>query len=64
MIGDVICFALPDGLPLWVDSAVMERVGIVLGGGKPVAQDPNEPVDLLEAAGRRGGGRYGMYLAA
>ena len=32
-IGGVTAFGLPAGLPLWVDSAVMERKRIVLGGG-------------------------------
>jgi prolyl-tRNA editing enzyme YbaK/EbsC (Cys-tRNA(Pro) deacylase) len=32
-IGGVTAFGLPDGLPLWVDTAVMERSRIVLGGG-------------------------------
>jgi len=32
-IGGVTAFGLPDGLPLWVDSAVMDRERIVLGGG-------------------------------
>ena len=32
-IGGVTAFGLPDGLPLWVDAAVMERGRIVLGGG-------------------------------
>jgi prolyl-tRNA editing enzyme YbaK/EbsC (Cys-tRNA(Pro) deacylase) len=32
-IGGVTAFGLPDGLPIWVDSAVMERPRIVLGGG-------------------------------
>jgi len=32
-IGGVTAFGLPDGLPLWVDAAVMERERIVLGGG-------------------------------
>jgi prolyl-tRNA editing enzyme YbaK/EbsC (Cys-tRNA(Pro) deacylase) len=32
-IGGVTVFGLPDGLPLWVDGAVMERERIVLGGG-------------------------------
>lgn len=32
-IGGVTPFALPDGLPVWVDSRVMERKRIVLGGG-------------------------------
>ena len=32
-IGGVTVFALPDGLPIWIDSAVMERERIILGGG-------------------------------
>ncbi|HLI00080.1 MAG TPA: YbaK/EbsC family protein [Acidimicrobiales bacterium] len=32
-IGGVTPFALPDGLPVWIDSRVMERKRIVLGGG-------------------------------
>ena len=32
-IGGVTAFGLPEGLPLWVDAAVMERERIVLGGG-------------------------------
>ena len=32
-IGAVTAFGLPDGLPIWVDAAVMERPRIVLGGG-------------------------------
>jgi prolyl-tRNA editing enzyme YbaK/EbsC (Cys-tRNA(Pro) deacylase) len=33
MIGGVTVFALPSGLPLWVDATVMSRQRIVLGGG-------------------------------
>jgi prolyl-tRNA editing enzyme YbaK/EbsC (Cys-tRNA(Pro) deacylase) len=32
-IGGVTAFGLPDDLPIWVDSAVMDRQRIVLGGG-------------------------------
>lgn len=32
-IGGVTAFGLPDGLPVWVDAAVMARDRIVLGGG-------------------------------
>ena len=32
-LGGVTVFGLPDGLPIWVDSRVMERERIVLGGG-------------------------------
>jgi prolyl-tRNA editing enzyme YbaK/EbsC (Cys-tRNA(Pro) deacylase) len=32
-IGGVTVFGLPDGLPVWIDAAVMDRERIVLGGG-------------------------------
>jgi prolyl-tRNA editing enzyme YbaK/EbsC (Cys-tRNA(Pro) deacylase) len=32
-IGGVTAFALPSGLPIWIDSAVMDRPRIILGGG-------------------------------
>jgi prolyl-tRNA editing enzyme YbaK/EbsC (Cys-tRNA(Pro) deacylase) len=32
-IGGVTVFGLPDGLPVWIDGAVMTRERIVLGGG-------------------------------
>jgi prolyl-tRNA editing enzyme YbaK/EbsC (Cys-tRNA(Pro) deacylase) len=32
-IGGVTAFGLPEGLPIWVDAAVMERSRIALGGG-------------------------------
>ena len=32
-IGGVTAFALPSGLPIWVDAAVMARERIILGGG-------------------------------
>jgi prolyl-tRNA editing enzyme YbaK/EbsC (Cys-tRNA(Pro) deacylase) len=32
-IGGVTAFALPAGLPLWIDAAVMARERIILGGG-------------------------------
>jgi prolyl-tRNA editing enzyme YbaK/EbsC (Cys-tRNA(Pro) deacylase) len=42
-IGGVTVFGLPDGLPIWVDSRVMERERVILGGGSrrwKVAADP------------------------
>ncbi|HEV3226666.1 MAG TPA: YbaK/EbsC family protein [Acidimicrobiales bacterium] len=33
MIGGVTPFALPDGIPLWIDARVMEREHVVVGGG-------------------------------
>jgi prolyl-tRNA editing enzyme YbaK/EbsC (Cys-tRNA(Pro) deacylase) len=32
-IGGVTAFALPTGLPIWIDAAVMARDRIILGGG-------------------------------
>ena len=32
-IGGVTPFALPDDLPIWIDSRIMERERIILGGG-------------------------------
>ena len=33
LIGGVTPFALPEGLPLWIDSAVMTHDWVILGGG-------------------------------
>lgn len=33
LIGGVTAFGLPDHVPVWIDSAVMERERVVLGGG-------------------------------
>jgi prolyl-tRNA editing enzyme YbaK/EbsC (Cys-tRNA(Pro) deacylase) len=33
MIGGVTPFALPVGLPLWIDERVMQRDAVVVGGG-------------------------------
>ena len=33
LIGGVTPIALPDGIPIWVDAAVMKPLSIVLGGG-------------------------------
>ena len=32
-IGGVTAFGLPEGLPIWIDGAVMARQRIILGGG-------------------------------
>jgi prolyl-tRNA editing enzyme YbaK/EbsC (Cys-tRNA(Pro) deacylase) len=32
-IGGVTPFGLPDGLPIWIDAAVMDRPRVILGGG-------------------------------
>ena len=33
VMGGVTPFGLPESLPLWIDSAVMQRERIVVGGG-------------------------------
>ena len=33
LIGGVTPFGLPEGLPLWIDAAVMTREWVILGGG-------------------------------
>jgi prolyl-tRNA editing enzyme YbaK/EbsC (Cys-tRNA(Pro) deacylase) len=49
-IGGVTPFALPAGLPLWVDARVMERERIVLGGGSRACKVVGPPA-LLTALG-------------
>ena len=50
-IGGVTPFALPDGLPLWIDARVMTRRRIVVGGGSRAAKVVGPPAMLLAAAG-------------
>ena len=50
-IGGVTVFGLPDGLPIWVDSRVMERERIVLGGGSRSAKVVGPPSLLLALDG-------------
>ncbi len=33
LIGGVTPLALPEGLPIWVDSRVMDKEWVILGGG-------------------------------
>ncbi len=47
MIGGVTVFGLPPELPLWVDSRVMERERIVLGGGSRSCKVLAPPAVLL-----------------
>lgn len=46
-IGGVTPFALPPGLPLWIDSRVMARGRIVVGGGSRAAKVVGSPSMLL-----------------
>ena len=46
-IGGVTPFALPPGLPLWIDERVMRRQRIVVGGGSRSAKVVGPPEMLL-----------------
>jgi len=46
-VGGVTPFALPPGLPLWIDAAVMERDRIVVGGGSRSCKVVGPPAMLL-----------------
>ncbi len=50
-IGGVTAFGLPDGLPVWVDAAVMDRRRIVLGGGSRSWKVIAPPAILLTLPG-------------
>lgn len=50
-MGGVTPLALPPGLPLWIDAAVMERPRIVIGGGSRAAKVVGPPAMLLEVSG-------------
>ena len=46
-MGGVTPFGLPAGMPLWIDSRVMERERIVVGGGSRAAKVVGPPSMLL-----------------
>lgn len=48
LIGGVTPFALPEGLPLWIDSAVMPHEWVILGGGSRSMKIKADP-RILEA---------------
>jgi prolyl-tRNA editing enzyme YbaK/EbsC (Cys-tRNA(Pro) deacylase) len=48
MIGGVTVFGLPDDLPIWVDSRVMTRERIILGGGSRSCKVLAAPSILLQ----------------
>jgi prolyl-tRNA editing enzyme YbaK/EbsC (Cys-tRNA(Pro) deacylase) len=50
-IGGVTPFALPDGLPLWIDSRVMARERVVVGGGSRACKVVGPPAMLLSVPG-------------
>lgn len=50
-VGGVTPFAAPDGLPIWIDAAVMTRERIVVGGGSRSCKVVGPPAMLLELDG-------------
>jgi prolyl-tRNA editing enzyme YbaK/EbsC (Cys-tRNA(Pro) deacylase) len=46
-LGGVTVFALPPELPIWVDSRVMERERVILGGGDRASKVSAPPAILL-----------------
>jgi prolyl-tRNA editing enzyme YbaK/EbsC (Cys-tRNA(Pro) deacylase) len=50
-IGGVTAFALPSGLPIWVDAAVMARERIILGGGSRSIKILTPPSTLAKLDG-------------
>ena len=50
-IGGVTPFALPDGLPLWIDSRVIGLPRIVVGGGSRACKVVGPPAMLLSVPG-------------
>lgn len=51
MIGGVTAFGLPDGLPIWVDAAVMRREQLILGGGSRSTKVLTTPAALAALPG-------------
>jgi prolyl-tRNA editing enzyme YbaK/EbsC (Cys-tRNA(Pro) deacylase) len=50
-IGGVTAFALPEEMPIWIDSAVMARERIILGGGSRSIKVLTPPSTLAELDG-------------
>ena len=48
VMGGVTVFGLPDTMPVWVDSAVMQRTEIVVGGGSRAMKIVTSPDALLK----------------
>jgi len=51
VIGGVTAFGLPDGLPIWVDAAVMQREQLILGGGSRSTKILTTPAALAATPG-------------
>lgn len=50
-IGGVTIFGLPDDLPVWLDSRVMEREWVVVGAGSRTAKIKLDPSQLADVDG-------------
>lgn len=50
-VGGVTPFAVPAGLPVWIDAEVMRRERIVVGGGSRACKVVGPPSMLLEVPG-------------
>ena len=51
LLGGVTAFALPAGLPLWIDARVLERPRVILGAGSRSAKVLVEPAVLSRLPG-------------
>src|ERR1700676_337426 len=64
MIGGVTPFGLPEQLPLYIDSRVMQQPSVVIGGGSRSMKIRLAPAGLRTLPGARGGdGLAGAYEA-
>ena len=51
MIGGVMVFALPDGLPIYVDATLMDLPWLILGGGSRSSKIRTSPEVLRRLPG-------------
>ena len=50
-IGGVTIFGLPDGLPVWIDSRVLDRDWVIVGAGSRSAKIKLDPTQLVGIPG-------------
>ena len=53
LIGGVTLFGLPDGMPVYIDTKVMERERVILGGGNRSSKIRMAPQELLKLPNSR-----------
>ena len=53
LIGGVTVFGLPEGMPLYIDSRVMEREYVIVGGGNRSTKIRLDPQELRKLPGAR-----------